>query len=50
MFGTEICNVSYDLKKTMTLNDALRNTNMKEEIVEGMSIFADFIVIKRNIT
>jgi len=34
----------------MILRDVMGNTNMKEEIVEGKSIFADFIVIKRNIT
>jgi hypothetical protein len=28
----------------------MRNTNVKEEIVEGTSIFDYFIVIKRNIT
>jgi hypothetical protein len=26
------------------------NTNVKEEIVEGKSIFVNFIIIKRNIT
>jgi hypothetical protein len=34
----------------MILRDVMGNTNMKEEIIEGKSIFVDFIVIKRNIT
>ena len=37
------------IKKTIILKDVMRNTNVKEEIVEWKSIFADFIVIKRNI-
>jgi hypothetical protein len=28
--------------------DVMEYTNVKEEIVEGKSIFADFIAIKRN--
>jgi hypothetical protein len=34
----------------MILRDVIENTNVKEDIIEGKLIFADFIVIKRNIT
>jgi archaeosine-15-forming tRNA-guanine transglycosylase len=34
----------------MILRDVMVNTNVKEEIVEGKSIFVNFIIIKRNIT
>jgi len=34
----------------MILRDVMEYTNVKEKIIEGKSIFADFIAIKRNIT
>jgi hypothetical protein len=34
----------------MILRDVIENINVKEDIIEGKSIFADFIIIKRNIT
>jgi len=34
----------------MILGDVIENTNVKKDIIEGKSIFDDFIIIKRNIT